>query len=77
MKQISNDGSNLSVDGNLTAGESGNNADISENRSGLKSKQQISERCETGHFTEDHLIKGEGFKLQTEEKGFKRFWSKQ
>lgn len=76
MKRISNDGSNLSVDGNLTAGKCGNNADISEKRSGLKPKQQISERCETGHFTGDPLIKGEGFQLQTEEDGFKRFWSK-
>lgn len=77
MKQISNDGSNLSVDGNRSAGKSGNNADISESPSGLKSKQQISERRETGHFTGAQAIKGSGFELQTEEDGFKKFWSKQ
>lgn len=74
---IQKDGSNLSVDGNLTAGTSGNNADISQNRSGLKSKQQISERRETGHVTQGHLRKGEGFELQTEEKGSKTFRAKQ
>lgn len=56
----------LSLDGNLTAGKPGNNADISGNRSGFKSKQTISERVrlDTSQEITGFKVRESNFKLK-------------